>query len=190
MRPADLLVGAVCRRDAAARHALVLRLVAQHRIVDVLEDFVERLGLVVVAVDVDDAEILVAALDRLFGGMCEQRRGVEFGRGQIAEIAAVDVHGTILFLVSASRIRLTADLRHGLPGAKLEYREAGSIEHCTASYHDIGGRDAAVSPERPRRRPGLRLGGKQPYHAGKNLPERVVRNGVEPVLIDRIGAER
>ena len=65
--PADLLLGAVGRGDAAARRALVLGLVAQHRIFHVGQDLAERLGLVVVAIDVDDAEILVAPLDCLLG---------------------------------------------------------------------------------------------------------------------------
>ena len=62
---ADLLVGAVFRRDAAARQALELGLVAQHRILDVFSDLVESFGLVVMGIDVDDQEILVVALDRL-----------------------------------------------------------------------------------------------------------------------------
>ncbi len=99
---ADLLVGAVGRRDAAARHALVLGLVAQHRIVHVLQDLVERLGLIVVAVDVDDAEVLVTALHRLLRGMREQRRGVELGGGEVAEIAGVNVHRAILSSISWS----------------------------------------------------------------------------------------
>ena len=73
----ELLVGAGLRRDAAARRALELRLVAQHRVLDELRDLLERLGLVVMRVDVDDEEVLVAALDRLLGGVLQQRAGVE-----------------------------------------------------------------------------------------------------------------
>ena len=69
---------------------------AHHRILHVLQDLVERLGLVVVAVDVDDAEILVAALDRLLGGMRQQGRGVELGGGEVAEVVGMDVHRAIL----------------------------------------------------------------------------------------------
>jgi hypothetical protein len=58
----------------------------QHRVVHVLDDFLERLGLVVVTVDVDDAEVLVAAGRRLLGGIRQQRRGVEFGGGEICGI--------------------------------------------------------------------------------------------------------
>ena len=66
------------------------------RILHVLQISVEGLGLVVVAVDVDDAEILVAALDRLLGGMRQQGRGVELGGGEVAKVVGVDVHRAIL----------------------------------------------------------------------------------------------
>ena len=59
-------------------------------------DLVEGLGLVVVAVDVDDAEILVAALDRLVRGMRQQGGGIELGGGEVAEVVGVDVHRAIL----------------------------------------------------------------------------------------------
>ena len=45
--------------------ALIFGLVAHHRIFDVFGDLGEGRGLVVMAVDIDDQEILVAALDRL-----------------------------------------------------------------------------------------------------------------------------
>ena len=90
------LVGAVCRADAGTRHALVLGLEAHHRIVHVLDDFLERLGFVVMAVDVDDAEVLVAASHRLLGRMRQQGGGVELGGSEIAEVVAMDVHGAIL----------------------------------------------------------------------------------------------
>ena len=93
---ADLLVRAVGRRDAATRRALILGLVADDRILHVLQDLVEGLGLVVVAVDVDDAEILVAALDRLVRGMRQQGGGIELGGGEVAEVVGVDVHRAIL----------------------------------------------------------------------------------------------
>jgi hypothetical protein len=94
---AQLLIGAVGRGDTAARRALVLGLVAQHRILHVLQDLVEGLGLVVMAVDVDDAEILVAPLHGLLGGVRQQRRRVEFGGGEVAKVGGVDVHRTIPF---------------------------------------------------------------------------------------------
>src|SRR4029079_3971808 len=89
-----------------------------------------------------------------------------------------------------ARIWLAPDLRHRLPGPELEHREAGGIEHGAAADHDVGRGDAAVSAERPRGRPGLRLGGDQPDHAGEHLPERVVGDVAQPVRFDRIGAER
>ena len=45
--------------------ALILRLIAQHRVFDVFDDLGEGFGLVVMRVDIDDEEILVAPLDRL-----------------------------------------------------------------------------------------------------------------------------
>ncbi len=79
-----LLIGAARRGDAAVAHALEPRLVAQHRVLDVFEDLAERLGLVMVRVDIDDAEILVAALRRLLGRMGEERRRVELLERQVA----------------------------------------------------------------------------------------------------------
>ena len=102
--PADFLVRAVGRRDAATRRALIFGFVANDRILHVLQDLVECLGLVVVAVDVDDAEILVAALDRLVRRMRQQRGGIELGGGEVAEVIGVDVHRAILslFLLSCA----------------------------------------------------------------------------------------
>src|SRR5262249_59104041 len=57
---------ALCRLD---------RLAADHRALDVCEDFVVRLALVVVRVHVDDKKILVVALARLPRGMLEVLRG-------------------------------------------------------------------------------------------------------------------
>ena len=99
MRPASLLVGAGLRRDAATRGALEFRLVAQHRIVDELGDLLERLGLVVVRVYVDNEEILVAALDRLLGGVAQQGARVEGLGGEIAEASRVLVHVGLPFLI-------------------------------------------------------------------------------------------
>jgi hypothetical protein len=94
--PSEFLIRAVGRANSAARHPLIPGFVAQDRILHVLQDLVERLGLVMVAVDVDDQEILVAALDRLLRGMRKQGTGVEFCGGEIAEVAGVNVHRAIL----------------------------------------------------------------------------------------------
>ena len=76
---------------------------AQNRILHVLQDLVEGLGLVVMAVDVDDAEILVAPLDRLVGGMRQQRGRVEFGGGEVAEVGGgVDVHRAVPFVFESA----------------------------------------------------------------------------------------
>ena len=84
----EFLVGTGLRRDAATRGALEFRLVAQHRIVDELGDLLERLGLVVVRLDVDDEEVFIAALDRLLGGVaatgCACRRPWRRDRGSFA----------------------------------------------------------------------------------------------------------
>jgi hypothetical protein len=37
-------------------------------------------------VDIDDQEILVAALDRLFVGVVQQRLRIDFGEGQVTKI--------------------------------------------------------------------------------------------------------
>ena len=55
-------------------------------IVHVFENLVDRFGLVVMRVDVDDRKILVAALGRLLGGMREKFRGVEFLDRHFAEV--------------------------------------------------------------------------------------------------------
>ena len=89
-----LLVRAARRSDAAFAHALDLRLVAHHRVLDIFEDLLERLGLVMVRVDVDDAEILVFPLRRLLGRMGEQGRRVEFFEAMVAEIDGIHAFST------------------------------------------------------------------------------------------------
>ncbi len=58
--------------------ALIARLIAQDRVFDVIADALETVGLVVMRVDIDDEEILIAALDRLLFRMGEEGRGIEF----------------------------------------------------------------------------------------------------------------
>ena len=64
--PADVLIADAARQHAGALRAAALRGAArkllQHRIVHVVEDLVERFQLVVMRVDVDDRELVVAAL--------------------------------------------------------------------------------------------------------------------------------
>jgi hypothetical protein len=61
--------------------ALEFCLVTHHRIVDVFGDLLERFGLVMMRVGVDDQEVLIFAIDRLIGGVAQQRAGVEFFAG-------------------------------------------------------------------------------------------------------------
>ena len=67
--PAELLIGAVSAGNAAAAKALVLCLIPHHRVFDEFADLRERAGLVMMAVDVGDEEILVSPLDRLLVGV-------------------------------------------------------------------------------------------------------------------------
>ena len=55
----------------------------------------ERLGLVMMRVDIDDAEILVAPLDRLLAGVGENGRRVEFLGGEIADDDVIRVHSHV-----------------------------------------------------------------------------------------------
>jgi hypothetical protein len=47
----------------------------------------------VVRVHVGDEEVLVATLDRLLGGVLQERSGIERLGGEIAEAAGMLVHG-------------------------------------------------------------------------------------------------
>src|SRR6185312_11393514 len=75
---------------------------AQHRIFDVLANLLPRRNLEVMTVDIADEEIFVAALDRLFVGVTQQRLGIDFGKRQIAKIRRIH---TVLPLTNSSNRR-------------------------------------------------------------------------------------
>ncbi len=136
-------------------------------------------------------EILVAARDRLFGRMRQQGGGVELGGSEIAEVVAVDVHGAILseFVnCAAFGWRPTRDIACQAPSSKTARPAASSmaLQPITTSVE--------VTPLlRPNGRgagPACALAANSADHAGEDLPERVVRDVVEPVVLDRVGAQR
>ena len=99
--PADVLIA-----DAAGQHAGALRAAAlrgaarellQHRIVHVVENLVERFQLVVMRVDVDDRELVVAALARLVRGVLQELGGVEFLDRHLAEVGERDIDHVVLY---------------------------------------------------------------------------------------------
>ena len=93
--PADVLIADAARQHAGALRAAALRGAArellQHRIVHVVEDLVERFQLVVMRVDIDDREFVVAALARLVRRVREQLGGVEFLDRHLAEVGERNV---------------------------------------------------------------------------------------------------
>jgi hypothetical protein len=93
----QILIAAARRRrgDAAAAVALILGLIAHHRIVDIFEDLGIRHVLIVMSVDIDDEEILVVTLHALLIGVFEQRLRVHLGdRGRREVAHAETVHRT------------------------------------------------------------------------------------------------
>ncbi len=133
--------------------ALKFGLVAHHRIFDVFGDLLERLGLVVVRVGIDDQEVFVLAHDRLIDGVAQQRAGVELLAGEIAEIAVGQVLQMIWigqhegpryfrYLIAAAVRRETADARHRLPGAEFEHFKTCAFEQRGAADGDVGDGDA------------------------------------------------
>ena len=85
--------------------ALMPGVVPQHRIVDVFDDLVERFRLVMMRIDVDDQEILVAALHRLLGRVRQRLRGVVVLQRYVAKL---DVAGSVRLRIHrlSSRSRL------------------------------------------------------------------------------------
>jgi hypothetical protein len=72
------------------------RQLAQHRIVEIFENLVQGLIFIVMRIDVDDRELVIAALARLTRRVRQQLRGVEFLHRHAAEIAELEVHGLSL----------------------------------------------------------------------------------------------
>ena len=175
----------------------ILGLVAQHRIVDVFGDLLEGLGLVVVRVDVDDQEVLVLALDRLLGGVAQQRAGVELLARQIAEVPI----GLVLQVLSdrsacAPSYRCClCGVRRPMPDIDCQApnsntsRPAPSSSAVQPIATSVDG-DAAVAAERPRRLAHLRLRRIEPDDGAEHLAERVVGNVVQAGWLDRFGAGR
>jgi hypothetical protein len=115
--PAHVLIADAAGHDVDALGIAgigALRELAHHGIGHVVEDLVERLELVVVGVDVDDGEILVAAIFRLAGGVREHFSGVEFLDLHATVVAERKFHGRA-FLVARGITPSRKCLRRGGP---------------------------------------------------------------------------
>src|SRR5438132_3483114 len=77
--------------DAAGEDEL-----AQHLVLDQRQKLVEALVLVMVAVDVDDQDVVEAALDRLLAGVGEEPAGVELFERHPPTAIGKKVHGVLL----------------------------------------------------------------------------------------------
>src|SRR5579862_6282743 len=123
--PAEILIAARRRGEAGAAEALILRLVPHHRVFEEIANLGEAVGLVVMGVDIDDEEILIAPLDRLLVRMRQQRLGVE---GFDREIAIIDgIHVLILacpLYSAATRAARRFAFTSEMVGSKLKTRFA------------------------------------------------------------------
>ena len=86
MRPASSWYEPVSEVKPPREMALELGLVAQHRIVDVFGDLLERFGLVVVGVDVDDQEVFVVPRRSPGRRRCAAACGCRTRWRQVAEV--------------------------------------------------------------------------------------------------------
>ena len=153
----------------------------------------EGFGLVMMRVDIDDAEILVAALDRLLGGVGEERRGVELlrarRRGRLTRIhRRVSVISGGDFGVGVGegmRLRLPR-LVQDCHRPSSNTSELTRFEHRRAADHHVGRGDAAFAREGRRRLAVLRLGRIEPHARGEELADRIVGDVDEAVLVDRL----
>jgi hypothetical protein len=110
-----------------------------------------------------------------------QRRGVEFGCGEVAKLWTFIGRSSLLLDQLRALGWQPTDIACQAPSSNTARPAASSI--ALHPFH-VGRSDTAVRP-RQRRWSGLRLGGEQP-HDGEHLPEQ--SSGIEAVMFDRIGA--
>ena len=98
---ADILIADLSGQEGRgfARHAAGrLAQLPQHRVLDELQDLVQRLALVVMRVDVDDQHVVEAALIALARRVGEKLVGVEFLDAQlVVTVATGEVHCVCLY---------------------------------------------------------------------------------------------
>ena len=94
--PGDVLVADDARNQRRLRAGAAAGIdaagMAEHRVLDELDDVLEGLVLVVVTVDVDDQHVVQLALVALPGGIDEELRGVELLDGHLVNVARWDIH--------------------------------------------------------------------------------------------------
>jgi hypothetical protein len=77
-----------------------------------------------------------------------------------------------------------------LPRSQFKNLEACAFQECCAADSDISHGYAAVSPERPRSVSRLSLSCVEPHDCAEGLAERIVRDKVDGILLNRFGAGR
>src|SRR5690348_6032941 len=95
-----ILIGAGGRCQAAHSISLISRLLPHHWVFDIVADLLEGLRLVMMRIDVDDEEILIAPPPRLLLGMRQQRPRIDFLERQIANRDRIHVLSSPEFRLS------------------------------------------------------------------------------------------